>query len=807
MGKPGLDEKIRLLSGADMWRSHALPDANIPAIKMTDGPNGARGDMAKRVPAACFPVGVALGATFNAALMRRVGEALGEETLSKAADVLLGPTINIQRTPIGGRNFECLSEDPWLTGHLATELVRGIQSKGVGACPKHYVANDTEVDRHHISSNIEERVLREIYLLPFEMVVTEARPWMIMAAYNRINGVYGCSHDALLNGVLRGEWGFDGVVVSDWGAATDTVRDALGGLDLEMPGPSKVWGQKLKAAIDAGHVPESAVDAKVERITRIARRRGKVAGGNEPPEEGIDRPEHRALIREAGAEGTVMLKNDGVLPFNPAAIKRLAVIGPNAREGQVMGGGSSTVRSHPVVHPLAGIKAGFGPGTEVIFEPGCLTHKYLPLIDPARLRDQAGGPGFTMARYRADTFEGTPEDIRPLRTSMFSVFDALSNIATAGPFSLVLTGTYTPEEDGEFEISLMSAGLSRLYADGRLVVDNWDQWRRGDSFFTYGSQEQRGRISLRRDQPVALRVEFRRDGAAPIAAVRVGLLAPQPGDLMARAVKAAAEADAVVLVVGTNADWESEGADRAGMALPGDQDELVARVMAANPNCAVVVNAGSPVTMPWYDSAKAVLVPWFAGEEMGHALADVLTGKADPGGRLPLTWPRRLEDTPAFTSYPGDNHEMNYGEGHFVGYRWYDRRKIMPLAPFGHGLSYGDFTIGPMTLPARAAAGEPVRVSMTVTNNGAHAGRAVIQLYVGEAKPKRIRADKELKGVAKLTLAPGQSEEVTITLAPRAFMAWDIAAQAFSAEPGDFTIQAGLSAGDIRQSATLTLSE
>ena len=374
-----LEEKVKLVAGESFWRTHPIESAAIPVLKVSDGPNGVRGDGG--VAAASFPVGICMASTWNKALIQRVGDAIADEAKSKDVQVVLGPTINLHRTPLGGRNFECYSEDPYLSGMLASAFTDGIQAKGVGACLKHYVCNDSEFERHTISVEVDERTLREVYLRPFEIAIERSQPWTVMASYNRINGIYACSHDALVNNVLKKEWGFDGLVISDWFAAKETIENALGGLDLEMPGPAVAWGAELLKAAQEGDVPESVIDDKVRRLLRVLERSGRFEDPVEKPELGVDKLEHQKIAYQAAVEGMVLLKNEQVLPLKKDDLNKIAVIGPNTKSFRIMGGGSSSLRPHYVKSPLDVLQETL-QASEVRTAIGCTTHKFIP--EPAR---------------------------------------------------------------------------------------------------------------------------------------------------------------------------------------------------------------------------------------------------------------------------------------------------------------------------------------------------------------------------------------------------------------------------------------
>jgi beta-glucosidase len=739
-----------------------------------------------------------LAASFDPELAERVGAALAEEARSKGAHVLLAPTVNIQRTPIGGRNFECYSEDPHLAARIAVGYVRGLQGGGVAACVKHFACNDTEVERHTSSSEVDERALREIYLLPFEAAVREAGAWSVMAAYNRVDGIHCTEHERLLGQLLRGEWGFDGLVVSDWFAVRSTAASARAGLDLEMPGPPRHYGAKLARAVRDGELPEATVDESVRRLLRLLARTGAFEAGAPREERAVDRPEHRRLVREAAAAGSVLLRNeDGVLPFDAALLRSLAVIGPNADVAVIQGGGSARVYPHYAVTPLEGIRARCGSAIEVVFERGCSNHRGVPVLVPP--------DGLEVELFDGREAAGAPVLAQRAREGELLWLAPPAPLSSDRPFSARVRARFTASVAGSHRFALTSAGRSRLRLDGRERIDNWTRPERGTSFFGFGSREVTADLELRAGQSVALEIDFLHERPG-IAGLRCGCLAPEPADAMQRAVAAARAADAAVVVVGLNEDWEGEGHDREGLALPGRQDELIERVAAANPRTVVVVNAGSPVAMDWIEQVPALLQLWYPGQEGGNALADVLFGDVDPGGRLPLTMPKRLEDTPAFAHYPPRNGVMAYGEGLFVGYRGYDRDGVEPRFPFGHGLSYARFEYGALRLDReRVRAGEPIGVAVELENASARAGSEVVQLYVGEREPSSPRPERELRAFAKLRLAAGERRTLRFALEPRALAHWDAVRRAWRAEPGEYEVAVGRSSRDLRARARFRL--
>jgi len=802
LGRMNLEEKVSMLAGSDLWHGTGVPRLGIPPIKVTDGPCGARGGRSQGgTTAACFPCGTALAATWNPELVGRVGVALAEEVRTKRAQVLLAPTVNIHRSPLAGRNFECYSEDPHLTARVAVAYIRGVQSQNVGACIKHFVCNDSEFERNTISSQVGERALREIYLAPFEVAVKEAKPWSVMAAYNRVNGTYASEHPRLLREILRREWGFEGFVVSDWYGTRSTAAAAEAGLDLEMPGPPRHRGEKLLDAVKAGSVSESSVDAAVRRLLEVTLRSGLLEHPEEAAEESIDRPEHRQLAREAAAEAIVLLKNESdVLPLDRRKIRTLAVIGPSADVAHVQGGGSAGVSPHYIVSPLEGIRASCGAEVALRYERGCTNHKVLPAIGASFVPS-----GFQVEYFGNPDLSGDPALSEHSRGIDFIWEGRIEPKVDPEIHSVRFSGTFAPTENGAFTLSLTSVGRSRLFVDGIEVIDNWTQQTRGDSYFGAGTVEMKAQLEMREGEEREIRIEYCRSNPF-ISGIRVGALLPVPDDLMDRAAAAAAEADAAVVVVGLDSNWEGEGRDRLDMELPGCQAELVEAVAAANRNTVVVVNAGSPVAMDWVERVPAVLEVWYPGQELGNALADVLFGDVNPSGKLPTTFPKRIEDNPAYLNYPGENGEVLYGEGIFVGYRYYDRKRIAPRFAFGHGLSYTRFSYGELRLGRdRMGMDDELEVAVEVSNAGERAGSEVVQLYLRDLECSLARPEQELKAFEKVALDPGETQTVRFALARPALSFYDPAREGWVAEEGEFEVRVGSGSRDIRARARFAL--
>ena len=804
-----LEEKVSLLAGATLWTTPPIERLGIPALKVTDGPSGARGGAmpgAGGLTSANFPSGIALASTWNTELVQQVGAALAEEAQTKGAQVLLAPTINIDRSPLNGRNFENYSEDPYLVARMAVAYINGLQSRGVSACVKHYVCNDSEFERNSISSDVRERPLREIYLAPFKVAVQEAHAWAVMSSYNRVNGTYASENPRLLTEILRGEWGFDGLVMSDWTGTYSTAEAVNAGLDLEMPGPTRWRGEKLLQAVAGGQVQEATIAESVRRLLVLMERTGRLDNPQDAPEQAVDRPEHRAVARQAAAEGIVLLKNRGdLLPLPAAALKTLALIGPNVKTPSTQGGGSAGVTPHYVVTPWDAITARVGESTTVRYEPGCTIARMVPLVDSALL---------AQGEWRLEFFDnrelaGAPVLSRWSDHSEWRWFGEVGAGVNPGRFSARISTRIRPQETGAYVLSLASAGCSRLLLDGKALIDLWEDPAPGSTYFGMGTDEEKARINLTAGREYLLTAEFRtRPLMVPIAALRIGFaLKTDPEQMLASAARAAAESDLALVFVGSNDEWESEGFDRPDMDLPGAQNALIERVTAANPRTVVVLNTGSPVAMPWLDRVAAVVQIWFPGQECGHAIADVLWGDTNPSGRLPQTFPARLEDNPAYLNYPGENGHVNYGEGLFVGYRYYERKKIAPLFPFGFGLSYTTFGYSPLRLSAPEIGPEDtLQVAVDVTNTGRRAGKEVVQLYVRDVQSSLQRPEKELKAFAKVALEPGESKTVTLTLDRAALAFYDDKAQAWVAEAGEFEVLVGASTQDIRARASFRLT-
>ncbi len=827
-----VEERVRLLSGRDTWRTAEIDRLGIGSVKVTDGPNGARGDSTSGTTAVCLPAAIGLAATFDRVHLAEAGALLGRETRRKGAHVLLAPTINLARHPLGGRNFESFGEDPHLTAELAVAYVAGVQREGVGACAKHFVANDVEFARMTVSSQVDETTLREVYLMPFEAVV-EAGVWSVMASYPMLNGVHCTEHEWLLTTLLREEWGFDGLVMSDWGATHHPVRPVLAGLDLEMPGPAVALGPRLLEAVDDGRVPTEVLDARAGRVLDLAARAGRIDELDDEPEQTVDLDDERAFARRLAADGMVLLANDGTLPL--ARPRTVAVIGPNGAESVIQGGGSAQVPAHRRVSVVDGFVDALGPEW-VTPALGCHAHRYLPAPDPTCW---VGGDRPITLEELADA-EAAGDPVSVDQRSRIGAF--VHGAPRPGVASRRWTGRMRIDETGLHSFGVLAVGRSRVLVDGVLVADNWTAPRAGDAYFQHGTAEVVGAVHLEAGTIAEVVVEWSFDERAPLRGLRFGHLPPVDEEvLLEEAVVAARAADVAVAVVGLDNEWETEGHDRSSYGLPGAQDELVRRVAAANPRTVVVLNAGGPVAMPWLDDVAAVLVAWYGGQELGHAVADVVLGAAEPGGRLPITWPRALGDTPFELPIPEPGPprpgaELPYSEGLLIGYRSYDRRGVEPQAAFGFGLGYTTFELGSPPMPGgdegRRSPGDAVVVTVPVTNTGGRAGKCVVQAYLDddphdddshagepadsaagetpahgepldEAAASRTRQPAErpvrvLAGFAVARLDPGAVADVAVEVPARAFRRWDASAGQWVDTSGVRGIHLGLSSRDIR---------
>ena len=807
LAKLTLKEKVSLLSGRDSWNTMPIERLGIPPVPMTDGPHGVRlaHDEAGRKggPATSFPTGVSMASSWDLELVERVGNALAEETLAMGCSILLGPCVNIVRHPLAGRNFEAYSEDPYLAGRIGIAWVKGMQEKGAGASLKHFACNNQETERGRGNSVIDERTLREIYLAQFEAIVKEADPWTVMCSYNRINGVYGSQNHRTLTEILKDEWGYQGVVVSDWGANHTIFESVAGGLDIEMPGPAHYYGHYLVDAVRTWQIDEAVIDNAVRRILRLVIKSGRMDG--KTPAGSLNTTAHQTLARELAEQSIVLLKNKtGILPLKTSEIKSIAVIGPHADFGSIGGGGSSFLEPPFRVSPLQGLKSRLDSRIEVGFEPGCDNYVDMP-IAPAGylLPSSGGGHGLTGEYFNNTTFNGNPVVTRVDLKVNFWWLNFGNGIPLPAAYGVRWSGKLVAPGSGRFAFQVNHNSICRLFINDEMIIESHKPVSND-----MGAQvKPLAYKELVKDQVYDLRLEFIKPSEVDFGAIAfLFAFSPKPeeDDRLAKAVALAKKSDVAVIFAGLPEGYESEGSDRPDMELTGKQNELISAVAKVNPNTVVVLNVGSPVTMPWLDQVPTVVEAFYPGMEGGNAVACVLLGEVNPSGKLSETFPKRLEDTPAYNNFPGGK-EVLYGEGIFVGYRHYDLRDIEPLFPFGHGLSYTTFEYSDLKVTEKVKPGGEVTVTVTVKNTGHVAGKEVVQLYVCDKVSSLPRPDKELKGFQKISLDPGESKTVTLKLDERALSFYNPYLEKWVAEPGEFEVLVGSSSRDIRAKGSFKL--
>ncbi|KAK3377704.1 glycosyl hydrolase family 3 N terminal domain-containing protein [Podospora didyma] len=812
--KLSVSEKVDLLGGYDFWHTKGIAKYAIPSLRFSDGPNGVRGTkFFNGKPTAIFPCGTALGATFNLPLLRETGEKMGEEAKLKSVHVILGPTINMHRSPLGGRGFESISEDPVLAGLAAAALVNGIQNTGVQATIKHFVCNDQEHRRNAMYAIVTQRALREIYLLPFQLVFRDSKPGALMTAYNGVNGSY-CSENTDLYKILRKEWDFDGLVMSDWYGTYSTTAATNAGLDLEMPGPARFRGEVLKFNVGNDKVPRYVVNERSRSVLKFVKKCASSGIPENGPETTGDTPETSELLRRLGIEGTVLLKNDNnLLPLKKD--KKTVVLGPNAKIAVIHGGGSAVMEPYYNVTPFAGISAKLTTPPE--FTVGSYAHMLLPHLGP-QCTTPDGKTGMLMRVYNDPPGVRDREcvdKIVVIKTEALLV-DYVNPRLKSALWYADFEGTFVADEDAKYDFGVVVVGSAKLFVDGVLVVDNATTQRQGDSFFGAATVEEQGSIQIKKGQSYQIKVEY---ASAPTSklpdnnssfsssAFRFGGTKEiDPEGEIQKAVALAKDAEQVIICAGLNADWEQEGLDRDTMDLPGLMDKMIAAVAAANPNTVVVNQSGTPVGMPWIDAVPAVVQAWYGGNETGNIIADVLFGDANPSGKLSVSFPVRLSDNPAFLNFRAEGGRTLYGEDIYIGYRFYEMAHRPVLFPFGHGLSYTTFTFSDLKLTENKASDGglvprvTLTVEVTVTNTGSVEGSQVVQVYFAPPalKPQPVatvetvvvvRAQKELKGFSKVKLAPGESKTVKVDIERKyAVSYWDEVRGKWCADDGVYDV-------------------
>jgi beta-glucosidase len=842
-----LEEKVSLLAGKNWWETVPIERLNIPSAKVSDGPNGARGaQLQGGVKAACFPAASCLAASWDRAMVERIGVALAEETKTKGAICLLGPTVCPHRSPLGGRNFESFSEDPLLAGKLASSYIHGLQGQGIAATIKHFAANEQETRRFTMNVNVSERALREIYLKPFEIAIKESSPRAVMTSYNLVNGTHSDMNKHLLQTILKGDWGYKGLIMSDWGGCNSIVESLNAGLDLEMPGPTRFRKlEDVKKALDDGKLDSKTIDDRALSILKFVKESGKFEHPETPEEEAIINPEHQKLIREAGAQGMVLLKNENnILPLKAKGLKSVAALGL-AKEALVHGGGSASVHCHYKITPYEALQRVLGDEVEIRYAEGAKTFRSFPEL-ATDIYDLNGNHGLTLSRYSVRNFDTKPTSISNHPMSAYGSFD---NPCQA----FKLEGTFKPSVSGSHYLSFSSLGPTTITIDDKIIYHTTENNSDPMGFLLGAIVETKLQFNFVVGQEYKLSIkslapEVAPNPSEPILAIIDNMPSARMGfvpelvyeeDILPGAVEAAKGADVVLVFVGNTSAWETEGKptippvslssilcahqlityaiigqDMLSMSLPayGSQDRLISAVAAVNPNVVVINSTGVAIDMPWLSQVSAVLQAWFPGQEAGNSIADVLFGAVNPSGRLPMTIPKSLADTPCYENFPGDVEKLqvNYEEGIYIGYRFYDKHPEKALFPFGFGLSYTNFSISELKLDKDVLkAGDNINASVLVKNTGSVTGSEVVQVYVAPPSSSTIdRPIKTLVGFAKAAdLEPGSTNNVKINFDIKSLVYWDEEKNEWRVEPGEYEVLVGTSSTNIAQRAKIIVEE
>ncbi|HXW55832.1 MAG TPA: glycoside hydrolase family 3 C-terminal domain-containing protein [Candidatus Cybelea sp.] len=789
-----LEEKLALIGGVNDFYTRPIQRLGIKSLRMSDGPMGVH----DYGPTTAYPAGIALAASWDTELARRVGVSMGRDARARGVNIVLAPGLNIYRAPMNGRNFEYFGEDPYLASRMAVGIVEGIQSEGVVATVKHFVANNMEYGRQDHSSDVDERTLREIYLPAFEAAVREAHAAAVMDAYNLVNGEHMTENAHLNKEILKQEWGFDGILMSDWGATHDGVAAANRGLDLEMPSAVYMTPETLIPALQKGAVQLSTIDDKVRRILRVAMRFGFFDHEQSDLTIPLYDQKGRDLAREEARDSMVLLKNQfDLLPFDPSKLKTVAVIGPDAYPAVPGGGGSSQTQPFNQVSLLEGISNYLGPRVNVLYAADSVSPAEVADGSEFRVSPQ-GPPGLQAEYFDNQDLNGAPA---LQRVDAHVDFDwGEGSFAEGHPvdhFSARWTGYYVPAKTRDYTFYASTDDGVRLFLDDEQIINDWTS--HPETLHTVARHLEGGHA-------YKIRLEYFEETGSAIA--RFGAIAAE--DVFGRQTKPlAARVDAVILCVGFDPSTEGEGADRS-FQLPGGQDELIRQIASVNKNVVVVLTAGGNADMTgWIARVPAVLHAWYPGEEGGTALAQILFGDYSPSGKLPASFERRWEDNPTYHSYyPQTDKRIAYTEGIFLGYRYYDKSATKPLFPFGYGLSYTRFQYSNLEVsPRRGPSPDSVSVSFDVKNVGNRAGAEIAEVYVGDSHARVPRPVKELKGFAKVFLEPGEHKRVQLTLNRRSFSYYDVQKKTWTADPGDFSILVGSSSARIELTGTFSLAQ
>lgn len=795
-----LEEKISFIGGYNEFFIRGIERLGIPEVRMSDGPVGVRLSQ----PAVALPANIAIASSFNTNIAKQYGAAIGSEARSNNIHIMLGPGMNIHRSPFCGRNFEYMGEDPYLAGKLAASYIIGMQNEGVMATAKHYAANFQEYNRHHISSNIDERTLHELYLPAFKRCVEEGEVAAVMTAYNLINGVHASEHDYLNNKILKGEWGFNGFIVSDWASTYDGLACAKGGLDLEMPSGKMMNSNTLLPAIQNGTLELKIIDDKIRRILTEYKRFGLLENANIAKGYTFDKSTSQMAALKTAREGIVLLKNEHrFLPIDVKKIKNVAVIGPNGEPAVTGGGGSSHVKTLSPISVFQAVKSEVGDKVNVTFNKGVSTGNKIPedFFDNLDFytKDKTGNKisGVYAEFYNNINLEGGIIATKSYKNMNLKREDFFIENMSIEEFSTRFTCYFSPKESGEYWVAAGADDGYRLFVDGKKTLESWK--RQGVVIEKYHAFFEKGK-------EYKFVFEYFQSGGG--AGIKFGTLkyTQQEEDsntLMQAAIESAKKADLVILTVGFDTETEAEGFDRT-FELPFNQNELIQNILAVNKNAVVVLNAGGNVEMnSWIDKVKGILHAWYPGENGNKAVSEIIFGKTNPSGKLPVSFEYKPEDNPTFKSYYNkDANDLNveFTEGIFMGYRFYDKSVVKPRFPFGFGLSYTTFAYGKVKTPLTTIkAGEKLRFTVDIKNTGKMDGAEAVQVYVSDLKSSLARPVKELKAFSKVFLKKGETKTIDFELDKDAFSFYDPTKHGWIIEPGNFKILIGSSSVDIRK--------
>lgn len=802
-----LEEKATLFAGKDMWHFNGVERLGIPPIEMTDCGHGITVILDENGNyigcATCFPTAVAQAATWNREIITELGSALGREARATGSTLLLAPMVNIHRSPLGGRNYEAFSEDPVLSGKMAAAFIKGVQSENIAACIKAIAANNQQTEQQGLIAEIPERALREIYMRTFEIAIKEANPWAVMTAYNGVNGFPSVENKHLVTDILRNEWNYKGFVVSDW-RSVKSIASLYAGVDMEMPGPGKFMRQQdILNEIKSERLSEVNLNSKLKGLLRLFIQTRLLDFPKPSMASELNSATHQQLARKVSEESIVLLKNThNLLPLKKENIKKLAVIGPNANEARLGGGGSASVTSCYSISPLEGLRNFCGNSVEVVFEQGCGLMGNMITIPSDFIQSEEGKPGLNADYFNNISVRGEPilSRIDPLIDFSWG-WAAPGKGINKGNYSVRWTGTLSPPVSGKYKIGLAVFGAgARLYVDNKLVINAWGDVEKETFEDAFTQTKPQVELELEANKKYDIRIEWHKKINRNM--IRLEWEMPGASSSIDKAVELAASSDAAIVFAGLSNFFEGGNNDKTSLALPGDQEELIRRVVAANPNTIVVLINGTPVTMPWLNKASSLLEAYYPGQEGGNALANVIFGKVNPSGKLPETFPMRIEDNPSFNNFPGTGKLVKYEEGIYVGYRHYDAHNIEPLFPFGHGLSYTEFDYSNLKILKK---GDKINVQFLLKNSGQKLGKEAVQLYVRKLEGQLYSGYKELKNFDKIELSPGGSKSVSFELDEDDFSVFEESLNKWVKQSGKYEVLIGSSSRDIRLKGVTTV--